>query len=134
MQIWMSEEIEADVADAYQEVRTKIESSLSSVFEKRDYGPGLVKLYFIAMLLGDNAPAGLKEIKRYKKKDKTAEFRLVIDHEQFKAGDHRSRAALIVDALLRSLDLMGGMGIPDVDIASIRADLLATAESQGWRG
>ena len=132
MDIWMSGEIQSDVDDAYSEVRKEIETKLNTAFASKDFGTGLVKWYFIAMIFGEHGPADYKEISRYSKRDRTCEFRLIIDHESFRAGGRTARAALVCGALLRSLDLLSEKKVPDIDLPALRAVVIEVANRNGW--
>ena len=132
MELWMSGEIEGDVGDAYREVMNLVEEKMNEVFERKDYGSGLSEWAFIAMIFGEHSPDWYEEVRRYHRKDKSAEFRMKIDHAQFLSADRPGRLALLCEALLRSLQAMEEMKINDVDVSAIRFDFLTVARINGW--
>ncbi len=72
MKFWMSGEIMADVGDVHREARNEVEDHLNMRFASRDYGRGLQKLAFIAII----RPSGdetYPEIYKYDKTDRTVE-------------------------------------------------------------
>lgn len=132
MKIWMSGEVQSDVADDYRKLRKEIEQSLNAVFSGRDYGAGLAEWDVIAMIFGDDGPKEYKEVKKYNKRDKSTEFRLRIDYQKFKHGDDAARRKLILDVLDHSLSILDSMKIPDIDIVGLRRDVQQTAKENGW--
>jgi hypothetical protein len=133
MKVWMSSELQADIGDDYSRLSNHVESVLVSAFCDRDYGPRVREWDFIAMIFGDIRPKWHDdEIKRYDKRDKSVEFRLKIGHDEFKYATDEVRYELIAKALLRSLDLMEDMNIPDFDLAALRKDFLSVAYRERW--
>ena len=109
-----------------------VEARVNDVFETKDYGDGLHEWAFIAMILGDLGPDWYKEIKRYDRRDKFAQFRLIIDHAQFKSATKGGKVKLLCDAMLRSLLALEEMHIEDLDVQAIRFDFLTVARLNGW--
>jgi hypothetical protein len=132
MKFWMSGEIQSDVSDAFRRSCNKIEPSLNGFLEHKNYGKGLVKWSFIAIILSENGPKGYNEVKRYNKRDKTCEFRLLVDHGRFRDGGTKEHNAMICEALLRSLSLLAAMKVPDFDLSALQADFLEHGRNQGW--
>lgn len=131
MKLWMSGELQSDVADLHREARRIVETKLNESFTQRDYGGGLDKWIFIAMILGADAPP-YEEIKKYDGKKKTCEFRLRIDYPSFKSADTNQRAGLLCQALLECLNYLDAMNLRGVETEQIRADCLEVARSSGW--
>jgi hypothetical protein len=128
----MSGELDGDVYDAYFEARKLVEGALEAPMKKGHFGDGLVEIAFIPMILGPNSPTDYKEVKRYNKRQKTCEFRLIVDHDAFKDGSPNKRAGLLCESLLRALSLLAGMKTSDIDIAAIEATVISTARKEGW--
>ena len=59
----------------------------------------------ITIILNENGP-DYKEIVRRSIKNKVLEFRLKIDYYDFMKGDYNHKKKLVLEVLLRSLDLM----------------------------
>ncbi len=131
MNLWMSGELESDVADVHREARKIVQSELNERFEQANYGGGLKEWAFISMILGPNSPP-YKEVKRYNRNEQSCEFRLRIDHDAFAAADRSERAGLLCQALLKCLDYLASMKVNNLDIDQIRRDCLEVARLNGW--
>lgn len=99
----------------------------------KDYGPGLVKWFLLFIML----PAGLPghdgpERVRFEKKNKAFDLRLHLSNEAFWKADEAGRKALVVECMMRSLDLIEVKKLPDFDIHSLKADVAAIAREEGW--
>jgi hypothetical protein len=132
MKFWMSGEIQADVSDAFRPLCNRIEASLNDGLAGRDYGGGLLKWNYVAIILSDDGPKGYIEVNRYNKRDKSCEFRLKVDHDQFKDGDTKTRATMLCESLLRSLSLLESMNVPSVDVKALQEDFTNIARRQEW--
>jgi hypothetical protein len=132
MQLWMSGELQNDVADQYREARKLVEGKLNERFRQTDYGNGLREWTFIAMIFGADGP-NYKEVKRYDRRSKSCEFRLRINHAKFRGGDVEERAGLLCEALLECLNKLEEMRIDELKTEQIRADCVEVARSNGWR-
>jgi hypothetical protein len=132
MKFWMGAEVQADIADDFRPTRQRIESVLNLAIEGKEYGSGMLAWDIIPMIFGEIGPSWYKEVERYHKRDKSVEFRLKIGHDEFKFATQEVRCELVAKALLRSLDLMEEMNIPDFDLPALRRDFLAVSEREGW--
>jgi hypothetical protein len=132
MQLWMSGELQDDVADQYREARKLVEGRLNERFKQSDYGKGLREWTFIAMLYPGEGP-NYQEVRRYDRRGKSCEFRLKINHTKFRTADRDERAGLLCEALLECLSHLEAMKIEEVKTEQIRADCLDVARANGWR-
>lgn len=99
----------------------------------KDYGPGVIKWFLMFGML----PAGFDgydapERARYEKRNKVFELRLHLSNEAFRRADEAGRKVLVVDCMMRSLDLIEAKKLPDFDIKSLKADVAAIAREEGW--
>ena len=106
---------------------------LSQRLGTKDYGPSVVKWFLLFGML----PAGFdghdaSERVRYEKRSKVFELRLHLSNEAFRRADEAGRKALVVDCMMRSLDLIEAKKLPDFDIRSLKADVAAIARAEGW--
>lgn len=131
MRLWMTEEIQADVDDAFTEIRKEIEHTTNAWLKLEDYGEGIEKWTFISIVLPKN-DRFLDEVQRYTKRTRIAEFRLYVSHESFKKGDKPKQLKLVCQALVRSLKLMADMKIPSFDQKRLLADFERHAINNGW--
>lgn len=131
MKFWLSEEVMADVADDYADVRREVATYLNQIFSEREYGSGLRQFDFIGMVLSDEGP-GYKEVKRYSRKERSVEFRLRIDHSLFKRADLATRHSLIAESLARAIALLRTLGIQDLDVDRLDTDFRVAMKERGW--
>ncbi|CAM3315674.1 Immunity protein 44 [Paracoccus aminovorans] len=100
---------------------------------ERDYGPGLKKWFLLfGMLPADFDGHDAPERVQFKRKEKVFDLRLHLSNEAFRQADEAGRKALVVDCMLRSLDLIEAKKIPDFDIQALKADVEAIARAEGW--
>ena len=98
-----------------------------------NYGEGLQDwlLMFIILhekSLGHDGP----ERVLFKKKDKSIDLRLHLDHKAFKIGSDDERRALMIATILRSVDLIGDKKIPDFDFPRFQSDVHRVFKEEGW--
>jgi len=111
----------ADVGEAFREARNEVEDQLNERFAERDYGPGLKKLAFIA-IMRPSGDESYPEIYKYDKKKRMVEARLKINHRDFlTADDAGERKRLLLDAIERAIARMGELKI-DADHERLLAD------------
>jgi len=126
----MSEEIQADVADRYMEVRKALEAEinrlLTGVFveEKAD------EWAFIAIVLEEGGP-DYREIVKRSSRGKVLEFRLKISHDAFSVASPSERMRLIFKALHRSVELMQKVGVTAETRRSLRGVLCDAQKNLG---
>lgn len=121
----------SDVGDDFREARKEVESLLNIRLSENDYGEGLEKLAFIGMILSPEGPS-YKEVKKYSKRDKTAEFRLRIDHAAFRNADKHEQRRLTVEAIARAIALLPTLGIRGFDDKKLEKDFRATVREKEW--
>ena len=122
MKIWMSEEIQSDVADAYGKARKLVETAVNECIKDNDYGEGLKMWFDIAIVRTEDSPL-YGEIAKYRKRLKEVEFRLKIDHAAFPSGNGADHVRLISESLLRSLKMMPEIGVTKVDLEKLTKDV-----------
>jgi hypothetical protein len=105
MKFWMAGEIESDVADDFREVRNKVEHLINSYLEAINYtNENLIAWDCIAIIRNDN---DFKPRIRYSSKTKETDFRLPINHSDFKNGSANEKLDLILNLLRSSLEILG---------------------------
>jgi len=130
----MSGEIHKDFADKYLTARNEVERIINTEWTNQNFGPGLDKWALIAIILPAGWGDDLPEVSKYHRKRRVVEFRLVIDFESFKGADDDAQKGLLCEMLLRSIDRMGEMRIPELDLGRLRSEVRRVAEGQGWLG
>jgi hypothetical protein len=114
----MSEEIQADVADAYMLTRKNIEATINENLSKCSLSENFVEWAFIAIVRREDHP-DYQEIKKKHVKRKVLEFRLKIDYADFLRSSEPRRIELIINALKRCIALMEELGVSTEDRAKL---------------
>lgn len=127
----MSGEVQADVYDGYAKARREIEAVFNLKFAEKSFGPGLIKLAYIGILRAIDSP-DFDEVKKYKKRDQTAEFRLKIPHEVFLHASDPERIELVVASVLRAVKLLSELKIQDFDCGALEAEVTTLFRENGW--
>lgn len=131
MQFWLSGEVQVDIADAYRAVRKEVEAALNEALGDRDYGPHVREWDFIAIIRELDHP-DYDELKKYDRRDKSLEFRLKLNHEQFKAADELARRRMLMGALVRSAREAVGVAPSGTRLDQIERDMMGVARSKAW--
>ncbi|HZF50553.1 MAG TPA: Imm44 family immunity protein [Polyangiaceae bacterium] len=131
MTLWMSGEIQLDIADQHRSARKDVESSINTVLGSSSYGEGINKWYLIPIILEENIP-GFGEVNKYRKDERSFESRLKVSHSEFKATDAVGQRRLIMNALLRSVAEMKRLAVSSIDYAKLESDLHKLAAAKGW--
>ena len=114
MNIWMSGEIDSDVANAHREARKFIQSEVNKLMQDVSLSTSVVTWVYIAIIRSE-ASSNYAEVVKFNSKDDSLEFRLIVDHGQFKRSDDQGKSLLIIESLKRSIKLMGDLSVSDND-------------------
>lgn len=123
MKLWMSGEIQHDIAEGYRQARLVVQSKVNERLQRITLNTNLDQWAFIGIIRPDDHP-DYQEVKKFDKRHRTIEFRLKIDHAQFLSGSHAERVVLIIQALRRSVDLMNALGVDSDDIDKLKSILM----------
>ena len=132
MKLWMSGEIHIDVGDDYRQARAKIEKSINEALNPQNYGEGVQKWNFIAIILPQGWGENYPEVKKYNRKGRSIEFRLKIDFDEFRVSSSIVQEKLICQSLLRSLKLVREMNIENINLDNWEGDFMKAAFKEGW--
>lgn len=126
MKLWISGRIDSDIDGlAFRETLQDVENAVNAVIETRDYGPAIEGWDIIMVIFKD---VGVSTFK-YSARSKETDIEVVIDHQQFKTGDHSVRKKLFFDALILSLEkLQESKKIKEFSFESALADVKAIRE------
>jgi hypothetical protein len=129
VKVWLSGEIQDDVANAYREARRVVTRIIEVGLRERAYGPGLDELSLICIILEnvDDHP----EVRRYEKKDRVFDMRLQIPHEPFKAADSGFQRQMVMYTLLRCIKEMRALAVPGIDYDRLESDVSEIAKQHG---
>jgi hypothetical protein len=91
------------------------------------FGKKIEQWAFIAIILEEDNP-DYDEVVKKSSRGKVLEFRLKISHAEFLAASPAERISLIFKSLLRSVNLMGQLGV-SIDIQKALREVLFLAEN-----
>ena len=104
MKLWISSETEVSVFDELRMVTNSVEDELGVYIADKKYDLELDSLDCIIILRNDSA---FKEITRYSQKKKDMDFRLSINFDDFVTSNFTKRKSLILETLIRAIDILG---------------------------
>lgn len=84
---------------------------------------GEIGTWYMIPMITTLAPPSYKEIARVSKRERTAEFRLRIPHAEFKEATKSAQRTLLVDLLVRSVQMMSSLGVKGLDVDRLVSDL-----------
>jgi Immunity protein 44 len=129
--LWMSGEVQKDVADDYRRIRKQMEARINQMLQSRDYGRGVKAWDVIAIILEQDDP-DFAEVALYEQNTCETEFRVRLSYPAFKAGSESEKAALICAMLHSTLLRMSEIGVRGFDWQRLGNDLQALAQEEGW--
>ena len=103
MELWMSSEQMHECFENMQ-IQREIKPKINELIKNCTLGD-YVEWAVITIILNENGP-DYKEIIRRSLKNKELEFRLKIDYNEFMNSDYNHKKKLVLELLMRSLDLM----------------------------
>ena len=103
MLLWMSSEQMHECFENMQ-IQREIKPKINELIKNCTLGD-YVEWAVITIILNENGP-DYKEIIRRSLKNKELEFRLKIDYNEFMSYDYNHKKKLVLELLIRSLDLM----------------------------
>lgn len=128
MKLWIGAEMDADVADSFRVVRNRVESAVNGVIMAKSYDLPLNSWDCIAIVRDDEH---FTEIVRYSPKRRDMDFRLRIDHTEFKVANPQQQATMIFNMLRRSLDLLAVKLSSPAALQDLQTDLQIAAANDG---
>jgi len=114
MKLWMSAEVDASIANELRPIRNSIEKHINKHLKEIEYENEKLKSWDIIITLRDDDV--FKEIIKYSAKKKDTDFHLKMDFNTFKNATKEQRANLILDVLIRSIDILKEKGIEDLEV------------------
>jgi len=128
---WFSSEADADVDDALNPIRNEVEDALNEGLSGQTFGKDLTKWALIFILRAEHHP-DYNEILRFHARRKVAEFRLKVDHAEFKRATPTIQIRLLLDVVLRSVREAVGVVPEGVDLGELEGAILKVASARGW--
>jgi len=96
LKFWFSGEVDQRISDAFRRILARVEAKLNHICDGRDYGDGVVKFAIIPMILGPEHLSGRPERRLWKRKERIADYRTIIDFKSFQLADDIERERLLV--------------------------------------
>jgi hypothetical protein len=124
MRFFFSGEIDADVADEYREVRKAVEKNLNSALSNQSYGSALDSIAIVPILLGPRFSGSQKERRLLQRSKRSADYRLIIDYDAWRAGSRDERDRLLIMNLLEAVDDIARKLKGALDGTRLRLDIL----------
>lgn len=131
MKLWMSAEMQLDVSDPYRGARKEIETRINSVIAEKPYGKDVERWSFIAIIREQDSP-DYPELSRFTKHSRTAEFRLKLNHREFKQAGPIEQKRMIVASLIRSINMMPEIGANQIESKKLLEDVTKITSEAGW--
>jgi len=129
MELWMSAEYSGDIDDQLREASNFVEDEINKIIKSKEYDLELDSWDCIAIIMEDN---DYDEIIKYSKKKRDMDFRLKIDHKEFRNSTSQGQQKLFYNMLLRSLDFLIEKGLNENAITMIRNDINSAAKINEW--
>jgi hypothetical protein len=131
MKLFISGEIQAEVGNVYRVASLQIEKAFNAHFVELAFGSGLVSLTYLSIIRRIESTT-YGEVKKYRKKERSAEFRLKIPLDVCLLADTSEMTRLIAKSLHRAIDLLKEMQIPDFDCDAFELEYRALTRAEGW--
>lgn len=103
MEFWFSGEIDHRVNDLFSPVQNRVEARLNAICRDRQYGDAIIKIAIIPMVLGPEFLVGRPERRLFQRKQRSADYRTIIDFEAFRNGDEELRKRLLIENTLDAI-------------------------------
>jgi hypothetical protein len=129
MKLWMSAEIQSDVADDYRSIRKPLEVAFNSRFGDEEYG--LDEFNYIAVIRAIES-ADFPEVCKFRQHEKSAEFRLRIPYTDFRQGDLLRKRVLVCDSLIRAIRMLSQCKFCTVDPDALEAEFIRLTKNLNW--
>jgi Immunity protein 44 len=124
--LWISGEIQDDVADSFRDARVAVEKKVNPLIEGTSLGAKTTEWAFIAIIRKEEHPYYNEVVKR-SSRGKALEFRLKISHGEFASANPREQIHLLLRALGRSVTMMGKLDVPAETQSALKAVLSQAA-------
>lgn len=125
MKLWISGEVDSDIGDAFRITMNQVENRINENIQYDKYGDAL-KSWDVIMVISKD---GGKESFRYGKKTRDFSVRMIIPHDEFKAGSSDRKTELFVMNLIRSLEQLSSKGFDNFRVDDLKKDIFALFKS-----
>lgn len=119
MTFWTSSESYKDIRKQLRPPLLFLESEIKSRVELLTLDTDAKKWAVIYMIAPEPYSSFFPEFFQYSSRETVLEFRLQVDYQAFKLTSEPGRITLLLNCLLRSIELMEGLGIDGEDRAQL---------------
>lgn len=130
MRLWLSGELQHDVALSYTDTARHLRRILRPVVSAADYGKSVIEWAFIGILQQRETRLTAEGWQFFKPRG-LAQFRLRIDYTAFKESDDLDRSRLIFCSLLRSATLAPSLHMEHFNADGFAHDLIEVGVTHG---
>jgi len=115
MKVWISSESSGDkqLGEELWKLYMKLEKAINKHLQEIEYENDKLDSLDVIIILRDDDY--FNEIKKYRKSKKDTDIRLKIDYNTFLNANEEERKNLILDVLLRSLDILEEKGLDNFE-------------------
>jgi hypothetical protein len=131
MKFWISGEIHESISDDYLKAAGAVSDALNSALNNLQCDVPVDSWDVIGIVLPASVK-GFAEVHKYEADKRDLEFRLRIDYGQFHKAKPKQKKELVLQMILRSIELFKGMTTPPIDITSFRDQVLEVGRQHGW--
>lgn len=106
MEFFMSAEREAGAAEGERSARKTIEPLMIEFLSDIELESAFKSWSFIPVIMSDRFVFDFPEFIKIRRKEKGLDCRLYIDFEEFKEADERKKIVMMLNTMVRSIDMM----------------------------
>ena len=130
MRLWLSGEIQNDVALSYSEAVRHLRRILKPLITATDYGRSVIEWAFIGIIQQRESMHSKDDWQFFKPRG-LVQLRLRLDYATFKESDELDRSRLIFVALLNSVSYASRMKLENFNAEKFAADLIEIGVGHG---
>jgi hypothetical protein len=125
VRFFFSGEIDTLVYDLYFVTRPLVEKPLNESLGSRDYGPALINIGIIPIIMRPEWLGDRKERRLFQRKQRSADYRLFIDFERFRSGGLDDRVRLLLANVITAIEDLQRKAGRSFDGGALTADILS---------
>jgi hypothetical protein len=125
LRFFIAGEIDTLVNDLWFDTRALVEKRLNDSLGDRDYGPALIEIGILPIIVRPEWARDRKERRLFQRKQRSADYRLYIDFEHFRSGGLDVRVRLLLANVISAIDDLQRKAGRSFDGATLSADILA---------
>jgi len=132
MKLVIGAEMDASASEFFRVARKLVQDKINFSLEAKDFGVGLPKFHFIAILRDAESPLKYPEIYKYYPKKKKCDYRIKIDIKEFLSNDQTTRCSMICDGIEKAISHLADQKTEQIDMKCLRQSFRDVRKLQGW--